>query len=166
MFTALLDACVLWPNMRRNFLLALAIEHSYRPIWSEALLDEVEAQEITKLIKRGIPPEEAQLKGTVLVDGMRKAFPDALVAGWEHLEGSFGLPDVDDEHVVAAAVIGGSGAIVTENLKDFPREKVPASIDLVDAAQFAFNCISANPLHGLAAATSIVQHSGTAGSPN
>jgi hypothetical protein len=54
-----------------------------------------------------------------LVSQMRAAFADAEVAGWEALEGSYGLPDADDEHVVAAAATAGAGVIVTHNLKGF-----------------------------------------------
>lgn len=46
---------------------------------------------------------------------MRIVFDDAEARGWEGLEGTYGLPDPDDEHVVAAAVVAGAGAIVTHN---------------------------------------------------
>jgi hypothetical protein len=52
---------------------------------------------------------------------MERAFEDAMVTGFEHLEAGFrNLPDVSDRHVLAAAVRTRASIIVTENLKDFP----------------------------------------------
>ncbi|MGH3486781.1 MAG: PIN domain-containing protein [Actinopolymorphaceae bacterium] len=104
MFTALLDACVLYPGMQRDFLLSLAIEGMYRLIWSSAILREIEYVEHAKLIRQGIESTTACERAQRLVTMMRTSFDDAEVHGWEPLEGTYGLQDPDDEHLVAAAV--------------------------------------------------------------
>ncbi|QSE72303.1 hypothetical protein [Rhodococcus sp. PSBB049] len=65
--------------------------------------------------------------------------------GGEPLDGSYGLPDPDDEHVVAAAVVGGAGVIVTGNGKDFPEDLVPGHIQVVSPAQFAADTDAVSP---------------------
>src|SRR5437762_507758 len=51
---------------------------------------------------------------------MDEHVPDCLIAGYEPLIPSLSLPDPDDRHVLAAAIHGGVGTIVTFNLGDFP----------------------------------------------
>jgi len=162
-FTATLDTSVLWPSLQRDFLLSLAVESAYRPTWSSAIHDGLEFHEEVKLVKRGIPIAEAASRAATLIAAMRREFADAEVEGWEPLEGTFGLPDPDDEHVVAAAVIAGAGAIVTENLKDFPAAKIPPGMQVLSAREFAKNTVALNPRHALAAAQEIASRSGRYG---
>ena len=145
MFAALLDTSVLWPSLQRDFLLSLAIEGMYRPLWSGAILAELEYHEMRKLVERGEQPDVAATRASYLIDQMTSAFDDALVENWEPHEGAFGLPDPDDEHVVAAAVVGGAGAIVTDNLRDFPTAKIPPHIKVLSPAKFAADTVSVSP---------------------
>src|SRR6187200_3137258 len=118
MFTALLDTCVLWPSLQRDVLLSLAAEGMYRPVWSDVILAELEYEQAAKLVRRGVDPTVADRRAAYLVQQMRQAFNDAEITGWEGLDGTYGLPDPDDEHVLAAAVVAGAGAIITLNTKD------------------------------------------------
>ncbi|MBD3757643.1 MULTISPECIES: PIN domain-containing protein [Microbacterium] len=163
MFTATLDTSVLWPSLQRDFLLSLAIEGTYRPTWSSAILDELQFHEEAKLVKRGMPVAEAARRAATLIAAMRREFADAEVDGWQPLEGTFGLPDPDDEHVLAAAVIAGAGAIVTENLKDFPADRIPPGIQVLSAREFAKNTVALNPRLALAAVHEIASRSGRYG---
>lgn len=155
MFSALLDTNVLWPSLQRDFLLSMAAEGLYRPLWSDAILEELHEHEVLKLISRGTAHAEALTRTGHLIDSMRGAFDDALVTGWEPLDGSFGLPDRDDEHVVAAAVVGGAGVIVTDNLKHFSADQLPAHIDVQAAREFAASTISVDPARAARALTEI-----------
>lgn len=163
MFAALLDTNVLWPSRQRDVLLSFAVEGIYRPLWSSAILDELVYHEAKKLCDRGVPVEEANARAARLIVSMRTAFEDAEVAGWEALEGRFGLPDVDDEHVVAAAVLGQAGVIVTHNDRDFPADRIPAGIDVQSPAQFAHHSVSAHPSAGLRAVEAVAARSGNRG---
>lgn len=163
MFTALLDTCVLWPSLQRDFLLSLAIEGVYRPVWSSAILDELEYQEAKKLVSRGIDRVDADGRAARLVETMRTAFDDAEVIGWEPLAGLYGLPDPNDEHVVAAAVVANAGVLVTNNFKDFPTTKVPAAIEVMPPYQFAHDAVSLAPARAVAAVHRIADRSGSGG---
>lgn len=163
MFTALLDTCVLWPSLQRDFLLSLAVEGLYRPAWSEAILEELEHHEAQKLVARGAAPRATAERARFLIEQMRTAFDDALVEGWEGMEGSYGLPYPDDEHVVAAAVFGRAGAIVTHNIKDFPSDRLPPQLTVLRPAEFLLNTVSLDPHRALSAVTEIVRRSGRQG---
>lgn len=155
MFAAILDTCVLWPSLQRDVLLSFAVEGIYRPLWSDAILAELEYHEARKHARRGASPMDAATRAARLVSEMRRTFDDACVIGWEPMDGSFGLPDRDDEHVVAAAVVGGAGAIVTDNVSDMPTALIPAGIHVRTAAQFASDTVSVSPERALAAVAAV-----------
>jgi hypothetical protein len=159
-FTALLDTSVLWPSLQRDFLLSLAVQNIYRPIWSQAILDELVRTEADKRVRRGAEPEQAERAARRLIEQMEWAFDDARVVGWEPLEGSYGLPDENDEHLVAAAVVGGAGVIVSDNVKDLPAKLLPDGLDVVPAARFAADAVSVSPLIALQALDEISRRYG------
>ena len=66
----------------------------------------------------GIPPEALARTR----DLMNTAVPDALVTGYQEIIPTLTLPDPNDRHVLAAAIVGRTDVIVTSNLKDFPAE--------------------------------------------
>lgn len=145
MFTALLDTCVLVPSKQRDFLLSLAVEGMYRPAWSWRVLEELEYTAIRLRTRRGDDAATARQYAKHLLSQMSIGFADAEVQGWEPLEGSYGLPDPDDEHLVAAAVIGGAGMIVTNNVRDLPADKIPKGIEVQPPDTFAWNTVSLAP---------------------
>jgi predicted nucleic acid-binding protein len=155
-FTALLDTCVLWPSKQRDFLLSLAIENLYRPLWSAEILDELYECEIDKLVGiDNLTEAAAESRAKRLIMMMREHFDDAEVENWRPYLGTFGLPDPDDEHVLAAAVAGHAGAIVTANLKDFPTDRIPPGIQIITPSEFAANTVAVAPDVALAAVANL-----------
>jgi len=71
---------------------------------------------------------------------------DSLVTGYEHLIASLNLPDPDDRHVLAAAIVGRCDVIVTHNLKDFPNELLAAyGIEAQHPDEFLSNHLNLAP---------------------
>jgi hypothetical protein len=67
---------------------------------------------------------------------MTSAFPEAMVTGYEDLASSM-ANDPKDRHLLAAAVKCGAHAIVTDNVKHFPRGSLaPYNLDCFSADAF------------------------------
>lgn len=156
---AILDACVLWPSAQRDFLLQLAAEGGYEAAWSAEGLNEVWRNEETKWKDRGASPADARRSADELIKSMRGAFPHAEVTGYEHREGSYGLPDPKDEHVVAAAEQARIRTIVTENDKDFPSDRLPRGTEIVSARDFAARVVGDNRVQARRAVEQIAKRS-------
>jgi hypothetical protein len=113
-FTALYDACILYPVPVRDLFMHLAMTDLFRAKWTNAIHDEW----IENLLEDRKVLTRQQLERTR--DLMNAHVRDCLVTGYEPLIPSLTLPDEDDRHVLAAAIAGRADVIVTYNLKDFP----------------------------------------------
>jgi len=150
-FTAFVDACSLVPTLNRNLLLSLAEADFFRVRWSERLLDETEAAIVKIAAAKAIP--DASDRARRARTAMERAFPDAMVTGYQPLAaGLIGLPDPDDAHVIAAAIKTRASVIVTENLKDFPETVLaPLDMEAKSADEFIADTIGLDPGRAVAA---------------
>jgi putative PIN family toxin of toxin-antitoxin system len=116
-YSAVLDACVLVPASLCDFLLRLAEEPAmYRPLWSAQIMAEMTKALRTKL-KRTVAETDHRR------EQMNAAFPEAMVTvPPELLRAVECIPDKNDRHVLAAAIMARANAIVTQNTKHFPKE--------------------------------------------
>lgn len=130
-FTAVYDACVLYPAPLRDFLLWLAMTGTFRARWSAQIHDEW-----MRAVLKTRPELAEQLRRTRSL--MDQAIPDCLVEGYEPLIPGLTLPDPNDLHVLAAAIRCGASVIVTFNVKHFPAEALGAwGIDAQHPDEFA-----------------------------
>ncbi|OIQ33695.1 MAG: PIN domain-containing protein [Alphaproteobacteria bacterium MedPE-SWcel] len=110
----LLDTCVLYPTVMREMLLGAARLGHFTPLWSERILGEW-ARAAVKLGSDG----QAQAQAEIAL--LRAAWPMSEVPAKPGIAARLWLPDKNDIHVLAAAITGHADAIVTMNIKDFPR---------------------------------------------
>lgn len=132
-YTAILDANVLYPNTLRNLLLSLASDGLYHVKWTT---------EITQEWSRNLVADRPDIASKIdrLVELVNLSVKDCLVEGYEYIIPTIELPDLNDRHVVAAAVVGHADAIVTFNLKDFPAELIDKfGIDVQHPDDFLMN---------------------------
>jgi len=98
---------VLVPIDAADLLMRLAVEDCYRPLWSQAVLDELRRTVLK--VHPGIGDAKIERR----IDQMNATFEDALVTGWEALVPGIEIPHPDDRPIVAAAVRGRADLIVT-----------------------------------------------------
>lgn len=115
---AVYDANVLYPSALRDFLIRVAIEDLVCARWTDRILDEV----FRNIAINRPELDQARLRRTR--ERMCAAVLDGIVSGFEDLEAAITLPDLDDRHVVAAAIKAGASIIVTFNLRDFPEDEL------------------------------------------
>lgn len=115
-FTAVFDACVIYPAPLRDLLMSVAMTEQFRARWT----NEIHNEWIRNLLKNREDITEENLQKTAEL--MNQAVPDSLVENYEGYIECLELPDPDDRHVLAAAIKCNADVIVTNNIKDFPVE--------------------------------------------
>lgn len=146
-FTAVYDACVLYPAPLRDFLMWLALSGRFRARWTK----EIHCEWKRNLLKNRTDLTMEQLDRTS--DLMDRAIPEACVIDYEDLVTGLTLPDRDERHVLAAAIRCGAGVIVTFNLKDFPDVLLaPFGIEAQHPDEFVENLFHLDPSAVVAAA--------------
>lgn len=145
-FVALYDACVLYPATLRNLLMHLALSGLFRARWTERIHDEW----MSNLLAKRSDLTRAQLERTRSL--MNASVPNCLVVGYEGLEAQLTLPDSNDLHVLAAAILCQAGTIVTFNLKDFPTKTLaPLGITAQHPDEFIEHAFGISPAAVIAA---------------
>lgn len=143
-FTVILDTNVVYPVITRDVLFWFAHYDLYTPKWSEQIFDEWKKV----MREKGVSEDDANKR----IQKANAAFPDALVSNYKGLIENLHLPDVDDRHVLAAAIKANADLIVTNNLKDFPEDYLH-SLGLVakSADEFLTDIIDLNQEQAIAA---------------
>ncbi len=116
--TAVLDASVLYSAPLRDLLLRLTLADLYSAKWSEKIHEEW----IRAILRTRQDISLQQLQRTRKL--MDIHVRDCLVTNYEELIPDLILPDINDRHVLAVAIMSSAQVIVTFNLKDFPTENL------------------------------------------
>jgi predicted nucleic acid-binding protein len=134
--TALLDACVLYSQTLRDLLLNLARADLFRARWTDLINEEW----TRKLLQKNPGRADRVARTLALVN---QSVEDCLIVGYEDVIPTLQLPDRDDRHVLAAAIVGQADVIVTINLDDFPPEQLePFGIEAQHPDTFIAHLIS------------------------
>ncbi len=139
-FVVLYDACVLHPAPLRDLLIRLARTGLVRARWSDLILDEC----FRSILERRPDLQPGALERSRRL--MNEAIPDCIVTGFETLIDGLTQPDVDDRHVLAAAIKANAQVIVTANLSDFPADTLaPFNIEAKHPDDFVLDLLDLAP---------------------
>lgn len=126
--------------------MSLAHVNLYHARWSA----DIQAEWVRNVLADRPDLTQAQLARTCSL--MADAVPDCLVENYGPLVESLSLPDPDDRHVLAAAIIGRADAVVTFNLKDFPQATMRKyNLEAIHPDDFISDQLELRPVEALAA---------------
>ncbi len=147
-FTAVYDACVLYPAPLRDFLMWLALTDLFKARWTDEIHDEWMRNVL--LNRTDLTLDQLTRTKNLMNANVR----DCLVTDYESLIPSLELPDRGDLHVLAAAIRSGASFIVTFNLKDFPTVALaPYGVEAIHPDEFIVQLIDLDAVEVLKAAS-------------
>jgi len=135
-FNVVLDACVLYDSLIRDFLLMIADKELYQPVWSPTICEEVKRN----LLSQAKIKED---KACRLIKIINDAFPEAMLINQiDNLRLKDTSINEKDRHVVITAICSNSQVIVTYNIKDFPNDILKQfSIEAQTPDEFLLNIL-------------------------
>ncbi|MFA7336183.1 MAG: PIN domain-containing protein [Candidatus Obscuribacterales bacterium] len=152
-YTALLDSSVLFPIFGSNLLLFMADSQIFKVKWSK----DIHVEWIDSRMKRYPDGDRAALERKQ--ERMDKEFAEAMVSGYEPLIESLSLVDLNDRHVLAAAIKCRADVIVTENIRHFPSAVLePLGLFSQTADDFIADQIGLTPESEKMVAIAVVRH--------
>jgi predicted nucleic acid-binding protein len=147
-YTAILDANVMFPVNVFDILAQFCIEGLFTAKWSQDIDDEW---------TRNLLESRADLTQDQVFrrrDRQRIALPDWEVEKekYHSLIEAIYLPDLNDRHVLAAAIAGHADSIVTFNIKDFPNQTLDQyDIEAIHPDDFICHQLDLMPYQALTA---------------
>ncbi|NOJ95612.1 PIN domain-containing protein [Corallococcus coralloides] len=136
-FRVFLDANVLYPGSIRNVLLDAHAKGLIQAYWSDQVLEEMRRNLV-------LNHQKSEVGAAKLVDAIRRIFPGSLVTGYESRVQEM-RNDEGDRHVAAAALTASAQVIVTNNLRHFRSEDLPAGIEAQSADEFLQDLLDLDP---------------------
>jgi predicted nucleic acid-binding protein len=146
-YTAVIDACVFYGMLKTDVLMSLCVRGLFAAKWSERIENEWVGH-----LSKNLPDKQVEI--IQRRDQMRASVPDWAVddAAIGTLDPVLQLPDMDDRHVLAAAIVGHADCIVTEDTRGFGDEIVSQyGIEVIDTDTFIINQMDLDEYQALAA---------------
>lgn len=140
------------PGSQRDFLLQLASEEAFFPIWGTGIMWELDGT-LADLYERHEVFDSATKRERLLAQ-MRHAFPGAEVDAPRDRDYDYGLNDPADGHVAHAALVGNADVIVTNDKRaGFKEARVlyEGAVATVAPHEFVANAVAAHPQVGVRA---------------
>jgi len=134
---AIYDACVLFPEFQRSFLIWLAVRGQERGVFRAKWTGRIHREWVRAVLRYRPDLHRSALRRTC--QEMDRHVRGCRVSGYERWERRLTLSDPDDRHVLAAALACVADVIVTVNTTDFPAQ-ILSPFGMAAQTPDAFGC--------------------------